>query len=1610
MKKKSFSRILSLFLTAVFLLNTSVMLASAEDAMTIQVSTVNAAPGETVQVQISLVDNPGISSLKLNVEYDEVLTLTNVEFDGAFGAYATAPLPFSNPQTLSCISPMVDLSVDGTFATLTFVVAETAVDGTLANVELSYDADDIFNGTYDPVPVSIVNGKVAISLGVPGDISGDEKVNNKDCVLLFRYIAGWNEEVEYLALDVNGDNKINNKDAIDLFRFCAGWQMTPTPYAVFPAPWHAVCAHNLEAIERIEPSCTEEGNIAYWHCTICERYFENANAVTEITLASTILERIPHTSVTDEAVPATYTSTGLTEGQHCSVCGTVLIEQEVIPMLKKNEYGITYRLYDNKEYLESVGVNNPNPNSYTTEDGLVLDDASAAGYTFDGWYTSGGERVTEIASGSIGARVLYARWTANVYQIQFDSPDVPWEDTTYTVATGRTLTSPTWFGYTFVGWSYNGVIVSSIPPGTTGDITLHANWTSNRNRATAVQQLKEPQIIEDIESGNILFVYEIGQIDNVPLSWDEQNVFPNTEGININKEVTYEKTVDDTQAVKIANTVANATTKSSSWTLSEEWNNSTTASNEHDEQVGKTEGKVDQYGIVTGKKYYVSNSEGGATSTQISAGGSNTRSSKVTRDASVGISGEYSANREVATSVTLSKEQEKSKEFDWNLGGNYGRSQKSSLGANLGVQDSGVSAGISAGLEQGSNWGINGGIGGKTTTTTTTGIETGTSQKAGDSFKLGQTRNYNVGTENLSSSQNHWDVSSSSSSNWNTTTGYETSAQTSQNSEVSKTISELVHDKYGYSSMESRTEGSSDTKSTGESQTLTDEYASTVEFSVEERAGETKYVSISSSATGFYRLITAGTLHVFAVVGYDVATNSFYTYSYSVLDKERHDYLDYSKVNGLFNDCENGELPFEIPYSVYDYVSVKIGRSSGLRIDENTGIVTNFDSTQMSTEGNTNECVVIPEYISASDGFNKPTAVRVNAITSSTFQHNTNIKAVILPYYISDIPEGAFEGCTSLETVIAYGVTSIGKDAFKGCTSLTSFIVDEFVTELGDNAFANVNEIYVNAANSNVAKAAMGSGAKHLIVAMHVMAGNLDNYAIEIPNTCEFFGILSSGKTCNDLSIRSDAQATLISNLKFANNTKTPMWFTSEKVMLSKVTVENSPGLSLILLADNTTLNLYGANRLNTAESVHGDMYTYSLMSKNITLGLMNQEIDGSLTMTGKHVICGDVTNPKNLTIQYGEGIQQPDYKTQEAFNALLQPKSISFDANGGLLPDGSEIGNNIKQVKYDDPYGELPIPTREFYTFDGWFTSKINSGVNITSDTIKTDFLQMTLYARWTKNTYTLTFNATGGTTSETSRMAICNEAIGSLPTASLDYYSFDGWFTESSGGAKVTTATAFNEDTTVYAHWTIHSLSNWTQRENMPEDAQLVETEYRFDHRYYEESDDPDTMEGWTLYDTQRTAWGDEQGPVYTDPTNGTRNVRTETERYKSGTKTVYKYYHTRNSSGVYSNDEYAPQATEAMHHRIELDNRLTNTYQGSYFTWYGTHTCPKCGDEGKNKWYPDGTATRDVYSTRTAYYYQEPIYTYYFFQDRGETSVVMPIGDEYSNIQTWVRYREK
>ena len=53
--------------------------------------------------------------------------------------------------------------------------------------------------------------------------------------------------------------------------------------------------HHVTKVEAKAPTCTEKGNIAYWYCDDCGKYFKDAGLTEETTLADTVLEMVSHT-------------------------------------------------------------------------------------------------------------------------------------------------------------------------------------------------------------------------------------------------------------------------------------------------------------------------------------------------------------------------------------------------------------------------------------------------------------------------------------------------------------------------------------------------------------------------------------------------------------------------------------------------------------------------------------------------------------------------------------------------------------------------------------------------------------------------------------------------------------------------------------------------------------------------------------------------------------------------------------------------------------------------------------------------------------------------------------------------------------------------------------------------------------------------------------------------------------------------------------------------------------------------------------------------------------------------------------------------------------------
>ena len=116
------------------------------EPMSIIVDTKQCIAGEKININISLKNNPGITSIKLDVTYnDRILTLDKVEYNSEMVGQTLLPEVNKSPFTLIWLSPLENVKYDGIFATLTFTVSETALNGQAGNINITYDSENIYN-------------------------------------------------------------------------------------------------------------------------------------------------------------------------------------------------------------------------------------------------------------------------------------------------------------------------------------------------------------------------------------------------------------------------------------------------------------------------------------------------------------------------------------------------------------------------------------------------------------------------------------------------------------------------------------------------------------------------------------------------------------------------------------------------------------------------------------------------------------------------------------------------------------------------------------------------------------------------------------------------------------------------------------------------------------------------------------------------------------------------------------------------------------------------------------------------------------------------------------------------------------------------------------------------------------------------------------------------------------------------------------------------------------------------------------------------------------------------------------------------------------------------
>ena len=1090
-------------------------------------------------------------------------------------------------------------------------------------------------------------------------------------------------------------------------------------------------------------------------------------------------------------------------------------------------YKIDYKLVEynvNKgdEYIGTQYIDNSKNNkAYGPTDRFALEPVACPGYEFLGWFTAEGTQVTEITPGLNRDLTLYARWSEIVYTITYNLYQTPVasvptaEQKCYTVSKGNyNLYSPVINNYIFLGWyDENGVQYKTVPIGTTGNIVLNTYYTSLRNQAVSKTDTN-PMILEDQNNNVVYFTYEIGEIRNIPLDHDKDGdncawSIQSVAGLSQQKSKEYSVTVSEDSAETISRTVSDMTVNSNTWTLSEEWNDVTTVNEEWAQSIGKTVDQCKTEATTSSNTLSVSDQMGGS---------------------------DYHKTEDGTTVYNYDSKTEtkdKGHQFEASLGGTYSNKVSANLGASneYGTEESYKSSNAytKEGKDETGNWSYSnsgessnsGASSDKDKYSAGISYENGYEINAG--LKYGYHNNTNTVTKTGSDSVEVNSTIDENTSSWNSSAAYAATNQLSTSQSVRNTLSDIVTTTKGYG--QSYSKGGTDSTTQGFSSTTnnTSGTTSTVTYSKTKHEKTTSTYGVDGQIEGYYRCILVGDAHVYGVVGYDYNTKSYFTYTFTVMDDETREFLDYTPKNGKFTDCENSCLPFEVPIDIFEYVNEKTAKTKGLKIQTDS---LNGTATVIGYTGDSLD-VIVPSYYTEENR-----AYKVTGIESSAFA-GKNIRAVVLGEFIESIPAGAFKNCTNLESVIG-SFTEIGDEAFYGCKNLLNMSIPSNVTKIGKDAFKGAfkaeNGLNVRVINSlsayAVAAEKMGNatdaeveaeqkkitndfinsvlhcGAQNIIMDLSMIAKDT-KLTLEVPEIASI-EINGGSKEYKDFVLKSAASSTKLSDMKIKNTHAVPLTIASDKLELHRVFV-NGDATALILQKDGAKLTLRQDSMLESTAK-------YTVIGKNPLFESVGNT--GYIKVKGDFGYVNSISGEENITFITGA---LKEMSEDEFSNYIKGAFTIRFDGNGGTpsLP--------TKTTYAGSPIGELPTATRDYYKLEGWYTKtgeKVSADYVFTADT--------TLYAHWSE---------------KETKWALENKVpkdakvVGEKWTYTLTKYkeskesNLPGW--------------VCYDQTSEWSDWS--SWSDWSTNQTSASDSRKVETRTGYHYYYFKCSNCGVRMHGW-------------------------------------------------------------------------------------------------------------------------------------------------------------------
>lgn len=198
----------------------------ASNPLTISVEHAISRCGEEIEVDVSVINNPGILGITLDLEYDEkLLELSSIE-KGEEINY----MKFTEPKDLrsGCqlswnvldVNPK-EVVKDGVIASLKFKIKNSASVNSITCIKLSYKEGTIIDNNDNSIQPVIENSYVKVVDYILGDSNYDGSIDAKDALTVLKHAAKIEKLDETESSDVDCNDNVDASDALSILKYAA---------------------------------------------------------------------------------------------------------------------------------------------------------------------------------------------------------------------------------------------------------------------------------------------------------------------------------------------------------------------------------------------------------------------------------------------------------------------------------------------------------------------------------------------------------------------------------------------------------------------------------------------------------------------------------------------------------------------------------------------------------------------------------------------------------------------------------------------------------------------------------------------------------------------------------------------------------------------------------------------------------------------------------------------------------------------------------------------------------------------------------------------------------------------------------------------------------------------------------------------------------------------------------------------------------------------------------------------------------------------------------------------------------------------------------------------